>query len=352
MRVTLLLIGAALCAAPLRAQDQQWKPVMDLRGQWKFELGDDARRAAPDFDDRGWTDIFVPAAWEDEGFPGYDGYAWYRKRFTLPKNAQGRYLYLHLGAVDDVSEVYVNGRMLGFSGTFPPHLMTAYNVYQQYPVPAEWLKPGAENIIAVRVYDMQLSGGMIHGRIGLFEPADRPAPTLPLEGMWRFDPHDGPDRSEPEFDDRGWKEIVVPALWEAQGFQGYDGYAWYRKTFGMPGALRGKKLVLALGMIDDLDEVYLNGVRIGGTGKLGGRRPDIRGDEYVTRRAYSVPEDAIRWEGKNVLAVRVYDGLAGGGIYDGPVGFFTREEYRKWSDRQPKEKKKGWDTLIDLLFDR
>jgi sialate O-acetylesterase len=348
-----LLLAAAFAAAPSPAPAQdEWKPVLDLRGQWKFELGDDPRRAAADFDDRSWGDIFVPAAWEDEGFPGYDGYAWYRKRFTFPKQKQGTYLYLHLGYVDDVSEVYVNGRMLGFSGTFPPRLMTAYNLYQQYPVPAEWLNPRGENVIAVRVYDAQLSGGMLHGRVGFFEPADRPAPVLSLEGMWRFATGDGMERKDPGYDDSRWKEIVVPGFWETQGFAGFDGRAWYRKKFRAPGSLKGTRLVLVAGKIDDLDEVYLNGTRIGRTGRITDRgTPEIRGDEYVTLRAYSVPEEAIRWDGENVLAVRVYDGLAQGGIYDGPVGFLTKEAYQRWNDRQPKEKKKDWD-ILDLIFDR
>ena len=65
---------------------EDWKSVLDLRGKWKFDLGDDEKRAIVAFDDSKWDEIFVPSAWEDEGYPGYDGYAWYRKHFRLPGN--------------------------------------------------------------------------------------------------------------------------------------------------------------------------------------------------------------------------------------------------------------------------
>ena len=351
LRGGLLLAAAALCAAPAFSADP-WKQVLDLRGQWKFELGDDSRRAVPEFDDRKWADIFVPAAWEDEGYPGYDGYAWYRKRFTLPNDARGKTLYLHLGYIDDVSEVWLNGRKVGFSGAFPPNLMTAYNQYQQYPVPAEWVRWGQDNVLSVRVYDMQLSGGMIHGRVGFFEPTDRPPLAVSLEGMWRFATGDGMERKEPAFDDRGWKELLVPGFWETQGFQDYDGFGWYRRTFRVPAGFTTGAFVLLMGRIDDIDEVYLNGTRIGQTGRMGGKgKPGLDGDEYKRLRAYTVPQGALRRDGENVLAVRVYDGLVQGGIYDGPVGFLTQEDYRRWKKRQPDEKKEGWD-VFDILFGR
>ena len=63
------------------AAAEDWKAVLDLRGKWKFELGDDANRASVAFDDSKWAEIFVPSPWEDEGYPGYDGYAWYPQTF-------------------------------------------------------------------------------------------------------------------------------------------------------------------------------------------------------------------------------------------------------------------------------
>ena len=83
-----------------RAEDR--KQLLDLRGEWKFDIGDDMRRANQEFDDSKWEQIFVPSPWEDEGFPGYDWYAWYRKHFQAPPEWKGKALYLHLGKIDDV----------------------------------------------------------------------------------------------------------------------------------------------------------------------------------------------------------------------------------------------------------
>ena len=37
-------------------------------------------------------------------------------------------------------------------------------------------------------------------------------------------------------------------------------------------------------------------------------------DEYSQMRAYMIPDGLVRFDGKNVLAVRVYDCWQGGGI--------------------------------------
>lgn len=37
--------------------------------------------------------------------------------------------------------------------------------------------------------------------------------------------------------------------------------------------------------------------------------------------------------GENVIAVRVYDAVLHGGIWDGPVGLATRRQYLRWRDR-------------------
>ena len=90
------------------------------------------------FDDSKWDEIFVPANWEDEGYPGYDGYAWYRKHFHVSPELYNKPIYIHLGCIDDVSEVYLNGHFVSFTGAFPPHYITAYNVDQKFIVPKEY----------------------------------------------------------------------------------------------------------------------------------------------------------------------------------------------------------------------
>ncbi len=126
---------------------------------------------------------------------------------------------------------------------------------------------------------------------------------------------------EPDYDDSSWPEIKTSILWERQGFAGYDGFAWYRIHFFLPTSLLEKaylkdKLNLYLARIDDADEVYLNGKLIG---KTGSSPADPEG--YVSRfdvpRNYAIDtkDPAVHWNGDNVLAIKVYDGQGGGGIY-------------------------------------
>ena len=84
---------------------REWKRILDLRGHWKFEIGDNMEWAKPDYNDKDWESIFVPNEWEDEGFPGYDGFAWYRITFSAEDLMGHDILYLRLGYIDDCDEV-------------------------------------------------------------------------------------------------------------------------------------------------------------------------------------------------------------------------------------------------------
>ncbi len=92
-----------------------------LDGEWKFHPGDDPAWAAPNFDDSAWQQIQVGRSWESQGHPGYTGFAWYRRRITLPTNASGLRLALYLPQVDSAGEVYWNGRLAGSYGKVPPN---------------------------------------------------------------------------------------------------------------------------------------------------------------------------------------------------------------------------------------
>jgi hypothetical protein len=347
---------AALLSAILvsLASANDWKSVLDLRGKWKFELGDDQKRASASYDDSKWEEIFVPSAWEDEGYPGYDGYAWYRRHFRLPAGAEQKSLYLRLGCIDDVSEVFLNGHLIGITGSFPPDFMTAYNVEVVLFVPQSALNISGDNVIAVRVYDDQLAGGIVNGKIGLYESKSYLAPDLPLSGNWKFKKGDAEKYMDRSFDDKNWDEVFVPAYWESQGYPDYDGLAWYRLHFQIPDDLAGKTLILVLGKIDDFDETYVNGEEVGRTGRIRSNVSRIKtGNEYRELRAYTLPSGLVKAGQDNVIAVRVYDGQIGGGIYQGPIGIVTREHYREWRKNRPwhEEFQHGPWEFFERLFD-
>src|SRR5947209_19481786 len=57
-----------------------------LAGPWKFHPGDDPRWADPTFDDSGWKLVQVPLSLNQQGYPNFSGYGWYR--ITLQRSAQ------------------------------------------------------------------------------------------------------------------------------------------------------------------------------------------------------------------------------------------------------------------------
>lgn len=325
-----MLVYFSLLFTSAEAQDDK-AFLLRLEGLWKFSINDSMKWAKADFDDSKWESIKVPSAWEDQGFYGYDGYAWYRTTFTYSKDMRNRDLYLNLGYIDDVDQVYLNGKLIGFSGTFPPQFATAFEARRRYPIPEEYLNQQGKNIIAVRVYNHQMAGGILSGDIGISWSNQKP--DFSILGLWMFKTGDNKLWKNYECKDKQWKKIVVPGNWENQGYIDYDGFAWYRRHFRLPEDLVGQKLVLVLGKINNIDEVYINGVLIGQTGKMpqagnGTNKPE---DDSGTRcRAYIVPENLLSAKKDNVIAIRVYNIEHRGGIVDGPAGFVKQLNYNRY----------------------
>ncbi len=108
----------------------------------------------------------------------------------------------------------------------------------------------------------------------------------------------------PEFDDRDWVTLLVPGHWQEQRWW-ISGAVWYRARIPLPERWRGRALTLDLGPVDDFDDTYANGVRIGGLG-------EETTEACYTPRRYRVPSALTRADSLT-LAVRVFDrGWVGG----------------------------------------
>ena len=160
---------------------------------------------------------------------------------------------------------------------------------------------------------------------------------------WKFIQGDNLDYAKPGFDDSAWKLIGVNKIWEEQGYDPYDGYAWYRVKIFIPSSLKNNaylkdSLKIFLGKINNFDQTFLNGTLIGINGKnvKAGTFPN---KEFINaptnlwdyNRRYTIGADnpAIMWDKENVIAVRVYDEGGQGGIYTGNqyVGMANVSEY-------------------------
>jgi len=329
MKVTILYTCGLLFA--IAAGAAEMKKEVNLNGAWRFEIGDNPAYAGAAFDDAHWETIQAPARWEEQGFPGYDGMAWYRKRFSVPHALRDKKLYLDLGCIDDVDRTWVNGHLVNSSGRLPPEYETAYTTHRLYYIPAEFLQFDAANVVAVQVYDDFESGGIVSGDLGLYSRREVPELVVDLSGYWQFRTGDDPAWRLSETAQSGWDSLIVPLKWEVQGYPEYDGYAWYRRSVVIPAENRDTRLILALGKIDDVDEVWFNGERIGRTGHFPDAGEDIRNNDWwLQERYYTIPAERIHWGGENLIAVRTYDAWIDGGIYDGVVGIMTRTTWLRW----------------------
>jgi beta-galactosidase/beta-glucuronidase len=302
--------------------------LQSLKGSWSFSIGINDEWISPKYDDSKWETIRVPSAWEDQGFNGYNGYAFYRKKFTISSAHKNRMLYLYMGYIDDVDEVYLNGYKIGATGGFPPKFNTAYNAERVYYIPEKCINFDETNVVVVKVYDVQQGGGIVSGEIGLYGGKSVVKLDANLQTEWKFKTGDDLKRKDPGYDDSQWGTIFVPSKWENQGYRNYDGFAWYRKAFIYLGN-DNERMVLLLGKIDDVDQVYINGILIGATGNLSDKSNvwTNTGQEYSAFRGYYLPVGFLKKGQKYVIAIRVLDTGGEGGIYEGPVGLLSQDKY-------------------------
>jgi hypothetical protein len=116
---------------------------------WKFKKDEKLVGAAegwwkPKRSDADWADVATfSKSWDDQGLGWYHGDGWYRTRLTMPATAAGHDLRLWFGGFDYNVDVYLNGAHLGEKrGCATP---------AEFDKIANHLRPGGENVLAVRV---------------------------------------------------------------------------------------------------------------------------------------------------------------------------------------------------------
>ena len=92
---------------------------MNLNGSWQFEIdhGGSGRQRGLITKDPLDSEIIVPFCPESKlsgiGYVDFMRAVWYRRTVTLPKEAEGKRVFLNFGAVDYLCEVWVNGKSVG-----------------------------------------------------------------------------------------------------------------------------------------------------------------------------------------------------------------------------------------------
>jgi hypothetical protein len=137
--------------------------------------------------------------------------------------------------------------------------------------------------------------------------------AAPLDGPWQFHPGDDPAWAAASFDDSSWGQVTGDKPLGLQGHPSFEGYGWYRRHITLsPAPGTSADFALLIPAVDDVYELYWNGVPIG---HLGAMPPHWVWYSGVPAQIYGLGPART-----GVLAVRVWktplfstdDGTAGG----------------------------------------
>ncbi len=135
-----------------------------------------------------------------------------------------------------------------------------------------------------------------------------------------------------------WKRVTVPADFSSYGLD-RNGVVWLRRSVEVPAELAGRDMVLSLDPVDDCDETFFNGEKVGATG--------IDTPQYWSvPRFYRIPGRLVT-AGKNTIAVRVIDHAFGGGLYGN-----ARNLYLDTGRGQIPLAGDDWEMRVEFLLEK
>ncbi|MFP5226425.1 MAG: sialate O-acetylesterase [Acidobacteriota bacterium] len=140
----------------------------------EYDIGLKEKWFAPDLKDADWKSVHVPGGFAELGVPDAPAVVWFRREITLPNPLPAGRATIHLGEIERMDTVYVNGTDVGGSAW-----VENPRVYSLRP---GVLKPG-QNLIAIRVFKTKPDGGFLgkpdelHLALG--------EQNIPLAGEWK-----------------------------------------------------------------------------------------------------------------------------------------------------------------------
>lgn len=98
-----------------------------------------------------------------------------------------------------------------------------------------------------------------------------------------------------------WSKTIVPNDWSNTKWANANGIIWYRKNIELTAAQLQTTATLHLGVVDDSDLTYINGIKVGGM------------NSWYTPRSYAIPAGILK-AGTNTIVVKVVNPSGGGGF--------------------------------------
>lgn len=135
----------------------------------------------------------------------------------------------------------------------------------------------------------------------LFPSCSQKTTDLDISKGWSVtNKSDSPDYAQPDFSPTDWEKVNLPGqIYKEKK----PAVIWLRQEFRLtPELLANEDLAFVLGKIWDVEETYLNGVKIGGMGSV---KPHFF-SKWNVFRYYRLPADLLNKDGRNVIAIRMY----------------------------------------------
>ncbi len=170
--------ASAEALRPLGDFNQQLDEVARLRNRGGAQYGNFIAHWYDEFDQGQKDNAWFSSDLDDPGWSPVtlkDGFSNFRKKITVPESAPTHGARLHLGIVERMDTVHINGRWIGASAWVENP--------RNYAIPEGVLKPG-ENVIEIRVLKSRPDGGFR-------SPAEQlklvlgDKSEIPLAGDWR-----------------------------------------------------------------------------------------------------------------------------------------------------------------------
>ncbi len=122
-----------------------------------------------------------------------------------------------------------------------------------------------------------------------------------LKGNWK----------EADFNDTGWKPVTIPGGFAELGVPDAPALVWFRKEITLPDPVPAGPSMIALGSIERMDTVYINGADVGSSAWV------------ENPRRYFIPPAVLK-PGRNVIAVRVLKTKPAGGFLSKPEDLYLK----------------------------
>jgi len=143
--------------------------LITLSGAWKIIETEDNAPADPGCDDSASGELDIPGDWKHvlEKNDNLTATIWIRKKFTIAEETarefSGGMAVLSLGNIAVSDKTYLNGSLIGSTGTFPGKdrplsYRSGWHRERNYRFNSSLLRFGGENVVAIKIFSHYING--------------------------------------------------------------------------------------------------------------------------------------------------------------------------------------------------